>query len=114
MKINLQRKIRIAQRTRLGRILCRLAGDQTGAVMMEYVILGVMIAAAATLAVIFFGKQIVGSFTTMNESTSGHTTAAETQAGNNQGTADQAQKDSETSRQKIAGGSGNNGANVNQ
>ena len=56
MKINQTNQIRIARRTALGRTLCRLAGDRTGAVMMEYVILGVLIAAAATLAAIYFGK----------------------------------------------------------
>ena len=44
------------------KILCRLAGDRTGGVMMEYVILAVLIAAAVVVAVAMFGKTIVGMF----------------------------------------------------
>lgn len=111
MKINLENKIRIARRTRLGRMFCRLAGDRTGAVMMEYVILGVMIAAATTLAVIFFGKTIVGSFTQMNHATTGQTTTATTDAQNNQQNANTASTASENNRKTQTGGQGNNDAN---
>lgn len=111
MKIDLQRKSRMAKRTRLGRMLCRLAGDQTGAVLMEYVILGVLIAAAATLAAIYFGKGIVGSFTTMTHATTGKTDAAAESAKQNQEMTEKAATDSDTSRKNIAGGSGNNDAN---
>ena len=37
-------------------------GDRTGGVMMEYVILAVLIAAAVVVAVAMFGKTIVGMF----------------------------------------------------
>jgi Flp pilus assembly pilin Flp len=111
MKINQQSKIRMAKRTRLGRVFCRLAGDQTGAVMMEYVILGVMIAAAATLAAIFFGKTIVQNFTTMTHSGVGNVSAAKVDAKSAQTTADKAKTDSESARKTIAGGAGNNDAN---
>ncbi len=79
--------------------------------MMEYVILGVLIAAAATLAAIYFGKGIVGSFTTMTHATTGQTDSAQTDAQANQQNADKAKTDSENSRQTISGGSGNNAAN---
>ena len=111
MKISIQAKIQRAKRTMLGRTLCRLAGDRTGAVMMEYVILGVMIAAAATLAVIYFGREIVGNIAVMTHATVGRTTAAETSAGNNQTLSPTAQTDSEASRKANAGGVGNNVAN---
>ncbi|MEY4917520.1 MAG: hypothetical protein RL616_1433 [Verrucomicrobiota bacterium] len=111
MKINHSSKIRIAKRTWLGRTFCRLAGDRTGAVMMEYVILGVLIAAAATLAAIFFGKGIVGSFTTMTHATTGQTDSAKTDAKANQDSADKAKTDSEKARKDIAGGAGANDAN---
>lgn len=111
MKMNLQSKIRMAKRTRLGRMLCRLAGDQSGAVMMEYVILGVLIAAAATLAAIYFGKGIVGGFTTMTHATTGQTDNAKTDAKANQDSADKAKTDSENARKGISGGSGANDAN---
>lgn len=111
MKTNHTSKIRMAKRTRFGRTLCRLAGDQAGAVMMEYVILGVLIAAAATLAAIFFGKGIVGSFTTMTHATTGQTDSAKTDAKANQDNADKAKTDSENARKDIAGGAGANDAN---
>lgn len=107
MKINQHSKIRMAKRTRLGRVFCRLAGDQTGAVMMEYVILGVMIAAAATLAAIFFGKTIVQSFTTMTQATAGQTTSAAKTAKSTVSTAKTAKSASEANRKSITGGSGN-------
>lgn len=44
------------------RMLRRLLGDRTGGVMMEYVILAVLIAAAVVVAVAMFGKTIVGMF----------------------------------------------------
>ena len=111
MKLNQTNKVRGARRTVLGRTLCRLAGDRTGAVMMEYVILGVLIAAAATLAAIYFGKGIVGSFTTMTHATTGQTDSAKTDAKANQDSADKAKTDSEKARKDIAGGSGANDAN---
>ncbi len=54
--------IRRAKETKLGRILCRLAGEENGAVMMEYVIVAVMIAAAVAIAAWLFGAQIMGMF----------------------------------------------------
>lgn len=47
-----------AKRTMFGRLACRLIGDQSGAVLMEYVILGAMIAAAAVALILVFGKGI--------------------------------------------------------
>jgi Flp pilus assembly pilin Flp len=111
MKINQANQVRIAKRTAFGRMLCRLAGDRTGAVMMEYVILGVLIAAAATLAAIYFGKGIVGGFTTMTHATTGQTDSAKTDAQANQQSADKAKTDSENARKDISGGSGANDAN---
>ena len=51
-----------AKRMRIKRMLCRLAGDRAGGVMMEYVILAVLIAAAVVVAVAMFGKTLVGMF----------------------------------------------------
>lgn len=50
--------IQRAKRTLVGRLACRLLGDQAGAVLMEYVVLGTMIAAAAVALVLVFGKGI--------------------------------------------------------
>lgn len=49
-------------RSRAKKMLCRLMGDRAGGVMMEYVILAVLIAAAVVVAVAMFGKTIVGMF----------------------------------------------------
>ena len=46
----------------LGRQICKLLGEERGAVMMEYVIVAVLIAAACVVAVAMFGKTIVGMF----------------------------------------------------
>lgn len=47
-----------------GKILRRIVGEETGAVMMEYVIVAVLIAAAAVVAIAYFGKTIVGQANT--------------------------------------------------
>ena len=39
-------------------VLRRVLGEETGAVMMEYVILAVLIAAAAVVAIAYFGKTV--------------------------------------------------------
>ena len=53
-------KIERAKRTLVGRLVCRLLGDQTGAVLMEYVVLGAMVAAAAVALILIFGKGVRG------------------------------------------------------
>lgn len=50
--------IKRARTTLVGRVLCRLLGEQTGAVLMEYVVLGAMVAAAAVALILLFGKGI--------------------------------------------------------
>ncbi len=46
----------------MGKTLCRVFGEEKGAVMMEYVIVAVLIAGACVVAVAMFGKTIVGMF----------------------------------------------------
>lgn len=58
-------KIENMKKTKLGRILCAVLGDEKGAVMMEYVIIALLIATAAVAAVGFFGETITGAFNTM-------------------------------------------------
>lgn len=58
-------KIAKAKRTRFGRFLCRVLGDQCGAVMMEYVVLGVLVVAAAVAVTLVFGQQIRDNFQAM-------------------------------------------------
>ena len=48
--------------SRMRKVMCRMFGDKTGGVMMEYVILAVLIAAAVVVAVAMFGKTLVGMF----------------------------------------------------
>ena len=65
-----------AKRTAVGRFLCRLAGDNAGAVMMEYVVLGVMVVAAAVAIVMLFGQQIRVSWDKMLKALRGEPEAA--------------------------------------
>ena len=41
-----------------GKFLRRIAGEETGAVMMEYVIVAVLVAAAAVIAIAYFGRTV--------------------------------------------------------
>ena len=50
------------QNSRLRKVVCKVFGNKTGGVMMEYVILAVLIAAAVVVAVAMFGKTLVGMF----------------------------------------------------
>lgn len=68
--------IKRAKKSLLGRILCRLAGDDRGAVMMEYVIVAVLIAAACVTAVAMFGRTIVGMFSTAAKGATGDSKGA--------------------------------------
>ena len=54
-----------AKSTRLGRMLCRLFGNECGAVMMEYVVVGVLVVAAAVAIVMVFGRSIRQKFNVM-------------------------------------------------
>lgn len=47
-----------AKRTVVGRMICRLIGDEKGAVAMEYVVIALLIVAAAVGAAVYFGKTI--------------------------------------------------------
>ena len=111
MKTKLQIRLAAAKNSRLGRILCRLAGDESGSQLMEYVILGVLIAAAVVPAAIYFGKGINGNLTVMHHATTGNTDAAKQQATQNYQTAASAATTSEADRKSLSGGAGNNGAN---
>ena len=69
-------KIRNLKRTRFGRFVCHVLGDEKGAVAMEYVVLAVLIAAAIVVAVAVFGKTIVGMFDVAGKGASGQHTEA--------------------------------------
>ena len=53
-----------AKRTKFGRLLCRVLGDERGAVAMEYVVIAMLVAAAVVGIVIVFGSRIADMFTT--------------------------------------------------
>ena len=63
--------------TKLARILRRLFGEETGATMMEYVILAVMIAAAVTAAAIYFGNSAKNQMDVAGKAMTGDTATAE-------------------------------------
>ena len=66
----------------VGRVLRRLLGEENGAVMMEYIVVGLLIAAACVVAVSFFGHQITGMFSSLASSVAGDPSgASETQEG---------------------------------
>lgn len=70
MKVKKSR-IAKAMSTRFGRFLCRIAGEEKGAVAMEYVIIGLLVAAAVVAIVMIFGETIGNSFGTMTTALSG-------------------------------------------
>ena len=47
-----------AKNTTVGKVLCRLVGEEAGQTMMEYVIIAVLIAAACTAAIAYFGRGV--------------------------------------------------------
>ena len=51
-----------------GRVLRRLLGEEKGAVMMEYIVVGLLIAAAAVVIVGVFGSTISGMFAVLTNS----------------------------------------------
>ncbi|MBQ9502026.1 MAG: hypothetical protein IJU70_07720 [Lentisphaeria bacterium] len=61
-----------------GKVLRRLLGEEKGAVMMEYVIVAVLIAAACVVAVAMFGKTIVGMFDVAGKGATGDHSGAKT------------------------------------
>lgn len=86
MKKPTQFAIRRAKATLAGRMLCRLFDEETGAVLMEYVVLGVLLVAAVVGAVVYFGKGVTGSFHIMTDAMTSPTTAQATRTteiGNN-------------------------------
>lgn len=62
-----------------GRVLRRLLGEEKGVVMMEYIIVGLLIAAACVIAVAFFGHNITGMFGSLGSSVQGNPQAADEQ-----------------------------------
>lgn len=60
-----------AKKSFVGKIVCRAMGEETGAVMMEYVIVAVLIAAAVAAGAWFFGKDLMNMFGTAGRAATG-------------------------------------------
>ena len=60
---SMKARIERAKRTKFGRFLCALMGDQCGAVAMEYVVIALLVAAAVVGVVMVFGSRIANMFT---------------------------------------------------
>ena len=67
-----------AKNSFLGRVLRRLFGEETGAVMMEYIVVALLIAAVAVVAISAFGNAASGLFGVLTDSIRGATTDAKT------------------------------------
>ena len=84
-----KKKIRLARakRTALGRFLCRLFGDEIGQGLMEWVVLAVLLVAAAVGTVILFGRYMRAEWYTAMLAMMGKTEAAKTNQENLSGSA---------------------------
>ncbi len=80
-------------KTKMNRVLRRLLGDEAGGVMMEYVILAVLIAAAVVVAVAMFGKTLVGMFDVAGKGATGRHTDAQTELQTTRGEQDASAQD---------------------
>lgn len=97
-----------AKATLAGRILCRLFGEQTGAVMMEYVVIGVLVVAAAVGIVTIFGETIVEQVDIMITSLVHGSEAAKTKKEEYQAKKDAKTKAAKATGDKIGNRGGNN------
>jgi len=95
-------RVKWAKKSTLGRALCRLFGDEAGGVMMEYVILAVLIAAAVVVAVMFFGKNIKKGFNAMGQTVAGESGKAATDVQAMKTDADASEDEAETHRTTIS------------
>ena len=75
-----KKEIRLARakRTAFGRFLCRLFGDEIGQGLMEWVVLAVLLVAAAVGTVILFGRYMRAECYTAMLAMMGKTEAAKT------------------------------------
>ena len=93
-----------AKSTLVGRLVCRLLGDQTGAVLMEYVVLGVLLVAAVVAAVVYFGKGIKGGFHIMTDAITSPKTAEATRTTEIQNNATELQEAERHQKEMTGGG----------
>jgi len=77
MKKNIN-MVKAYRNSKFGRAVARLLGEETGAVMMEYVVVAVVIAAACALIMAIWGKSIFGQANTAILATDGRHDGAKT------------------------------------
>ena len=65
------------RKSRFGRLICRVFGEESGQAMMEYVIMAVLIAAAVAVGAWFFGKDIMNMFGVGGAAVTGNDTRAD-------------------------------------
>ena len=95
MKTN-KKQLARAMNSRFGKLVRRIIGEDAGAVMMEYVIVAVMIAAVVAVGAWLFGAQILNMFGIGGDSMIGHNDRAEDriqQVRDNKANVDQAQEE---------------------
>lgn len=95
---------KMLKNTKIGRIVCRLLGEETGATMMEYVILAVMIAAAVTAAAIYFGNTTKNQMDVAASAMTGKVDDSTGKAGDSQKTQEQEAKKAHEAAQKFSTG----------
>lgn len=101
-----KRRIERAKNSALGRMFCRLFGDQTGAVMMEYIVLAVLLVAATVGIVVVFGRNMRAQWYTAMLAMMGKTDSAQINQENLQGTATGDATAANDSGNAIDGGQG--------
>lgn len=66
-----------AKKSFFGRIVCRMMGEENGAVMMEYVIIAVLIAAAVAVGAWYFGRTVNNEFRVASHGVAADDTSAQ-------------------------------------
>ena len=69
--------IETIKNSKFGKLLRRIAGEETGAVMMEYVIIAVLIAAAVAVGAWYFGRTVNNEFRVASHGMAGDDTQAQ-------------------------------------
>ena len=92
---------KMLKNSKVGRVICRLLGEETGATMMEYVILAVMIAAAVTAAAIYFGNHAKDQMNVAAAAMGGNTADAEVRAENSRANQEGYAEDAHTSANRF-------------
>lgn len=96
--------IKSLKATRFGRAMARLLGEEKGAVLMEYVVLGVLLVAAVVAAVIVFGNRERDAFDVMGKSINGETAEAQAKQDEARGRQQAGAASAEAQGQGVNGG----------